>query len=236
MGTIVNCFAVIAGGSLGLVMKGGLPKRIADLLMQSLGLCTMFIGISGAITAMIRIENNQLVTTQTMLMIASLAIGAVSGELLNIEGRMERLAEKIKLLIKSNDHLFVEGFVTNALVICIGAMAVVGALQDGLVHDSSMLYTKAILDGIISMIFASALGIGVLFAAFPLGIYQGFITVFASFIAPYFDTTLITALSGVGNVLIFGVGINLLFGKQLRVGNLLPSLLIPVIASMVGLL
>lgn len=234
MGTIINCAAVIGGGLLGMILKGGLPQRVSDLLMQALGLSTMFIGLCGALSGMMHVEGTSLLSSGTMLLIASLAIGAIVGELLDIEGKMERLAKKIKQMVHSEDHLFVEGFVSNALVICIGAMAVVGALQDGLTQDSSMLITKAILDGIISMIFASALGIGVLFAAIPLGIYQGSITVLASLVAPYFTTQLVGNLSYVGSVLIFGVGINLLFGKQLRIGNLLPALLVPILASLFG--
>lgn len=235
MGTLINCLAVIGGGALGIAIKGGLPQRVSDLLMQALGLCTMFIGLCGALSGMIQVENGTLVASGTLLLIASLAIGAVAGELLDIEGKMEHLANRIKRIVHSEDNRFVEGFVTNALVICIGAMAVVGALQDGLMHDSSMLITKAILDGIISMIFASALGIGVLFAAIPLGIYQGSITLMAALVAPYFTTQLITNLSYVGSVLIFGVGINLLFGKQIRIGNLLPALLVPIIAALLGI-
>lgn len=231
MGTLINCIAVIAGGGMGLLVKGGLPQKVSDLLMQALGLCTMFIGITGALSGMMKVEEGSLVSQGTMLLIASLAIGAILGEFLDIEGRMEHLANRIKRIVHSEDHRFVEGFVTNALVICVGAMAVVGALQDGLTQDSSMLITKAILDGIISMVFASALGIGVLFAAIPLGVYQGSITLLASFIAPYFNDALIMNLSYVGSVLIFGVGINLLFGKQIRIGNVLPALLVPIAYS-----
>ena len=141
---------------------------------------------------------------------------------------MEGLAHRLQNMVKSRDDKFVEGFVSNALVICVGARAVVGALQDGLTHDASMLITKAILDGIISMVFASALGIGVLFAAVPLFFYQGAITLLAGFLSPLFREALINNLSLVGNVLIFGVGINLFFGKQIKIGNLLPALLIPI--------
>ena len=206
MGTIINALAVVAGGVFGMAIKGGLPKRVSDLLMQALGLCTMFIGMTGAISGMMKIEDGVLVSQGTMLLIASLGIGAVVGELLDIEGKMEQLAERIKKMVHSDDNRFIEGFVANALVICVGAMAVVGALQDGLTHDPSMLITKAILDGIISMVFALLAGV----------------------IAPLFDAALITNLSFVGSVLIFGVGINLFFGKQIRIGNLLPALLIPI--------
>ena len=142
---------------------------------------------------------------------------------------MEGLAHGLQSMVKGSDDKFVEGFVGNARVICVGAMAVVGALQDGLTHDASMLITKAILDGIISMVFASALGIGVVFAAVPLFLYQGAITILAGTLSPLFSDTLIRNLSLVGNVLIFGVGINLFFGKQMKIGNLLPALLIPVV-------
>lgn len=234
MGTIINALAVIAGGALGMVIKGGLPQRVSDLLMQALGLCTIFIGMTGALSGMMKIEGELLTTQGTMMLIASLGIGAVVGEFVDIEGRMEHLADRIKRMVHSEDHRFVEGFVSNALVICVGAMAVVGALQDGLTQDASMLITKAILDGIISMVFASALGIGVLFAAIPLAIYQGSITLLASVVAPLFDTVLITNLSFVGSVLIFGVGINLLFGKQIRIGNLLPALLVPILYAILS--
>lgn len=233
MGTIINALAVVAGGALGMLIKGGLPQRVSDLLMQALGLCTIFIGITGALSGMMKVEETALTTQGTMLLIASLGIGAIIGELLDIEGNMEHLANRIKRMVHSEDNKFVEGFVSNALVICVGAMAVVGALQDGLTQDASMLITKAILDGIISMVFASALGIGVLFAAIPLAIYQGSITLLASVVAPLFDAVLVTNLSFVGSVLIFGVGVNLLFGKQIRIGNLLPALWIPIIYAVI---
>ena len=229
MGTIINVIAVVIGGGIGLFVKGGLPSRMRDLLMQALGLCTMFIGISGAISGMMKVEG-------ATLLIFSLGIGALLGEALRLEDRMEALAEYLKKLTKSSDSRFVEGFVSNSLIICVGAMAVVGALQDGLLHDPTMLITKAILDGVISMVFASALGIGVIFAALPLLIYQGGITLLASFMAPIFSDALTQNLSYVGSVLIFGVGINLFFGKQIRIGNLLPALLVPILYELMQLI
>ena len=156
MGTVINAAAVIIGGTIGMLVKGGLPLRVRDLLMRSLGLCTLFIGISGAISAMMQVDGTRLQANGTLLLICSLGIGAVAGELLRLEDRMEGLAHRLQSMVKSRDDKFVEGFVSNALVICVGAMAVVGALQDGLTHDASMLITKAILDGIISIGFASA--------------------------------------------------------------------------------
>lgn len=229
MGTLINAAGVILGGVIGMIVKGGLPKRVSDILMQALGLCTMFIGIAGALSGMLKIDHNTLQASGSMLLIFSLGLGAIAGELLHIEDHMEGLAVRLKHLIRSEDNKFVEGFVSNSLIICVGAMAVVGALQDGLLHDSSMLITKAILDAVISMVFASALGIGVVFAAIPLLVYQGGITLLAMFISPFFSNVLIANLSYVGNVLIFGVGINLFFGKKIKVGNLLPALLVPIL-------
>ena len=148
MGTLINAAAVIIGGAIGMLVKGGLPVRMRNLLMQALGLCTLFIGITGALGAMMQVDGNQLLTDGTLLLICSLGIGAILGELLRLEDRMEGLAHRLQNMVNSQDDKFVEGFVTNALVICVGAMAVVGALQDGLTHDASMLITKAILDGI----------------------------------------------------------------------------------------
>lgn len=230
LGTIVNTAAVIVGGACGLLLKKGINERIQETLMKALGTATIFIGISGAMTGMLALKDGQFETTGTMLMIFSLAIGAVLGEILRIEDRMESLGEKLRLLFRVKEGQgFVDGFLTNALVICIGAMAIVGAIQDGMLGDPSMLFAKAILDAMISMVFASTLGIGVLFAAIPLFFYQGGLTILSGFVAPYLTDGLIADLSYIGSILICLVGINLLFGKQVRVGNLLPALLIPIV-------
>lgn len=229
MGTIANVFAVIIGGIIGLLLNDKLEKRFEDSLMQALGLCVIFIGAGGAFTGMVKIINSKLSTTGTMLMIISLLLGTLIGEIVRIEDRLEGLGERLKKLVKANSNKqFVEGFLSNTLVICIGAMAVVGSLNDGLLGDPSMLYAKAVLDAIITMVFAATLGIGTLFAALPLGIYQGAITVLSRFIAPYLNDALISDLSFIGSILIFGVGINLAFGKKFKVGNMLPAILVPV--------
>lgn len=228
LGTIVNTLAVIVGGFLGMIVKGGLKERYQETLMQALGLATLFIGVSGAMSGMLKIIDKGIETQGSMLLIASLVFGALVGEFLNIELRLEQLGEwiKRKVAVKDNSQ-FVEGFVTSSLVICVGAMAIVGSLQDGLQGEASMLFAKAILDFVIVMIFASTLGIGVVFSALPLCIYQGSITIFASFLTPFLTDTVIANLSFVGSVLIFAVGINLCFGKKIKVGNLLPSMIVP---------
>lgn len=228
MGTIVNTIAVIVGGLLGMLIKGGLKQRYQDTLMQALGLATLFIGISGAMKGMLTIIENQIETQGTMLLIASLVFGALVGEFFNIEKRLEQLGDWLKRKVKvKNDSSFVDGFVTSSLVICVGAMAIVGALQDGLIGDSSTLFAKAILDFGIVMVFASTLGVGVVFSAIPLFIYQGSITLFASFLKPFLTELVIANLSFVGSVLIFAVGINICFGKKIKVGNMLPAMIIP---------
>ena len=234
LGTIVNALAVVIGGIAGLIIKKGLSESMQDTLMKALGLATAFIGLSQALTGLIYVEDGVIRTGGSMLMIISLVVGSVLGEFIDIEDKLEILGEKIKIAVKMNgDSKFVEGFVTNALVICIGAMAVVGSLQDGLNHDASMLYAKAVLDCIISMVFAATLGVGVIFAGAVLFVYQGSITLLASVIAPFLSDGLINNISYIGSVLIFGVGINLIFGKKIKVGNMLPALFVPVIYEII---
>lgn len=228
LGTIVNTIAVIVGSLIGLFIKGGLKERYQEIIMQALGLATLFIGAAGAMSGMLKIVNQGLETQGSMLLIGSLVAGSLVGEFFNIELRLEQLGTWIKSKVNvKNDTTFVEGFVTSALVICVGAMAIVGALQDGLQGDPSTLFAKAILDFIIVMVFASTLGIGVTFSALPLFVYQGVITIFATFLKPFLTDLVIGNLSFVGSVLIFAVGINLCFGKKIRVANMLPAMIVP---------
>lgn len=234
LGTIVNVAAVLIGSSFGIFIKGGMKEKNQQILMQACGLATLFIGISGALQQMLVIEADDIQTQGTLLLICSLVIGGFVGQCLDIESRLDLLGEKIRGLVKvKSDSRFVDGFVTSSLVICVGAMAVVGSIQDGLTGDYSMLLSKAVLDCIITFVFASTMGIGVLFSAVALGIYQGAITLLAVFIAPYMTETMISSLSMVGSVLIFGVGINLLWEKKLRVGNFLPALVVPIVYDLV---
>jgi len=229
LGTIVNILAIIVGGSFGILIKGGLKQKIQDTLMQACGLATIFIGIEGTLSGMFTVTNGSIETSGTLLLICSLVIGGLIGEAIDLEEKMDHLGEKLKVLVKvQNDTKFVDGFVTSALIVCVGAMAVVGSIQDGLTGDASMLYVKALLDGIVILIFASVFGIGAIFSALPLGIYQGLITLGAVLIAPYLTSTLISELSYVGSALIFAVGVNISFGKKFKVGNLLPAIIVPV--------
>ena len=229
LGTIVNVAAMIVGGLFGLLCRGGLKDRFRETLMQACGLATIFIGASGALQMIFRVGENGLETSYTMLIVLSLVIGGLIGEAINIEKRLDSIGERLKGLVKAkSDNRFVEGFVTVSLVTCIGAMAICGPLEEGLTGNSQTLFVKSILDMVITAVFASAYGVGAIFGALSVGVYQGLITVFAVFISPFMSEHLIMTLSGIGSVLIFGVGLNLLAPKKCKVGNLLPALLVPV--------
>lgn len=235
LGTILNVAAVLVGGGIGLLLRGGIPKRFENIIMQALGLSTMMIGVSGALKDILVIENGMLSTQGTMLLVLSLVMGSAVGELLKIEQRLDSLGEWIKEKVGAkNDAHFVEGFVSTTLIICVGAMAIVGSLQDGLTGDYSTLVTKSILDGVLLIVLASTFGVGALFSALPLGLYQGAITVCAAFAASLMSDALIANLSLVGSVLIFVVGCNIAFGKRFSPANMLPALLGPVVLEIVS--
>ncbi len=232
LGTLINTVAVILGGVLGMLLKNGISKRFEKILMQANGLAVIFIGISGVMEHMLVVEDNGISTQGTMLMIFSLVIGSLLGEWIDIETKMEHLGEKLKKTVKiKNDNRFVDGFVTTSLIICIGAMAIVGSMQDGLTGDHSMLVAKSLLDFVIVAILAATYGVGAAFAALPIFVYQGGITVIAALFGTVISDALIADLSFVGSALVFCVGVNLVREKTFRVANMLPALLVPVIAA-----
>ena len=236
LGTIINTLAVIVAGALGLFLKNGIKPRFQQILMQANGLAVIFIGISGVMQHMLVVENNAISTKGTMLLIFSLVIGALLGEWINIESKMDHLGEKIKAAVKmQNDNRFVDGFVTTSLIICVGAMAIVGSMQDGLTGDSSMLIAKSLLDFVIVIILTATYGIGSAFSAFPFFLYQGSITLLAAFFGSIISDNLIADLSFVGSALIFCVGVNLIREKTFRVANMLPALLVPVVLELCAL-
>ena len=230
LGTIINTLAVVVGGLIGMCLKNGLKKNLQDILMQACGVATIFIGASGTLAKMFVIENGSLSTQGTMLLIFSLVLGGILGEAINIEEKMDFLGEKIKRAVKAEkDNLFVEGFVNVSLIICVGAMAIVGSIQDGISGDYSLLATKAVLDLVIVVVFASSYGLGAVFSAVPIFLYQGGITLAAAIGGSFLNEAIISDLSFIGNALIFCVGVNIAFGKKFRVGNMLPALLVPVL-------
>lgn len=234
LGTIANCATIIIGSLIGMLIKGGLSKRFEETIFSAVGLSVMFIGLGGALSGLLTISKSTLSTQYTMLMVLSLVLGALVGEALNIENGLEHLGVWIKRKMpeKLAGNTFVDGFVTASMLFCVGAMAIVGSLQDGLSGDYSTLFAKSVLDGITSVLLASSLGFGVAVSAVPILIYQGGITLLAQFVGPYLNDTLIGQISCVGSILIFAIGINMIFGKKIKVGNLLPAILFPIIFAL----
>ena len=230
LGTIINVLAIIAGGIIGLLFRGGLKEHYQQAVIKSLGLCTLFIGAAGALPGLLRVENGLLTSPpirDTLGMILSLALGTLLGEWLDFDGKMEHLGAWLKeKASRGEDSQFIQGFVTASLTVCIGAMAIVGSIQDGLSHDPSTLFTKSILDFLIIIIFASTYGKGAIFSALPVGVLQGGVTLCAGLLAPVFSAAVIANLSFLGSILIFCVGVNLAFGSKFRVANMLPALVL----------
>ena len=227
MGTIINTAAIVLGGLCGGLFGRLLKDQHRDALSKICGVSVLFIGIAGALEGMLQVEGQTVVSSGAMLLVISLTLGGLVGELLNIEGLFERFGQWLRLKTgNAKDKQFVEGFVTASLTVCIGAMAIVGALKDGLEGDSSVLVTKAVLDFIIILVMTGSLGKGCAFSAIPVAILQGSITLMAGLVKPVMTEAALGNLSAVGSVLIFCVGVNLVWGKTVRVANLLPAIAI----------
>lgn len=232
LGTMINTAAIVAGGAGGALFGRFLKENVQDTLTKVCGVSTLFIAITGALEQMLTVENGAIVSHGAMLVIGCLTIGAVIGELLNLEGAFERFGEWLKRKTgNAKDKRFVDAFVTASLTVCIGAMAIVGSIEDGITGDYSILATKAVLDFIIIMVMSCSMGRGAVFSAIPVAILQGSITALAGLLRPVMTAAALGNLSMVGNVLIFCVGINLVWGKKVRVANLLPAIVIAVIAA-----
>lgn len=232
MGTIINVAAIILGGIVGRFFGKILSERYQDTLNKVCGVSVLFIGIAGALEGMLVIEDNNVVSGKAMMIVVCLALGALLGELLNIEDKFEKFGEWLKKKTgNAKEKLFVEGFVTASLTVCIGAMAIVGAIEDGIFGDYSILATKAVLDFIIIIVMTGSLGKGCAFSAIPVGILQGSVTVLAKFIKPVMTDAALANLSLIGSILIFCVGLNLVWGKKIRVANLLPAIVLAVVLA-----
>lgn len=218
LGSAVNAAAIIIGGIAGWIFKKGLSERFSSLIIAALGLFTLAIGMMFAITS-----------KNIMVVVFSLVLGAIIGEWIDIEKRMNNLGDFVQDKLKSKEGKFSQGFVTASLLFCVGSMAIMGALQSGLMNDHKILYTKAIMDGIIAVVFASTLGAGVILSFLPVFIYQSSITLLASFVAPYLNEAVITEMTATGGILLLGVGINILEIKKIKVGNMLPAIFLPII-------
>lgn len=218
LGTFVNCVAIIAGGLVGLLFKNGIPDRYNQTVMQAVGLAVLLVGLKTAI-----------VSDDLLVIIISLAIGALAGEWIGIENRLERLGKFLEKKFSKGSSGFAQGFVTASLIYCVGSMAIVGSLESGLSGNHATLFAKSCLDGIVSIILSSSLGMGVLFSAVPVLLYQGSITLLATVLKPLLVPAVIAQMSGVGGLLILGIGMNMLREKKIKVGNMLPAIFIPLI-------
>jgi hypothetical protein len=217
LGTIVNTLSIIVGSLIGLFFRGGIPEKYSKTIMHAIGLAVILIGLKTAL------KSDAILTV-----IVSLAAGSFIGELLRIEDRLEQLGQWIGRRFSKDDGKVVsKGFVFASLLYCVGAMAIVGSLESGLSGNHQTLFAKSILDGIGSVIFASTLGVGVLFSAASVFIYQGLITVTASSIKQLLVPEVVAQMSAVGGLLILAIGINLLEIKKIKIGNMLPAIFLP---------
>jgi uncharacterized membrane protein YqgA involved in biofilm formation len=218
LGTYVNVVAVVVGSLIGLVLHQRFPEKLKRIGFQAIGLCVLVLGTSMALK-----------TDKFLILIFSLLIGAITGEALGLDRHIERFGEWLKARIGSTNDQFTEGLVSAFLLYCMGAMTVIGAIEDGLNNDPSILYAKSLMDGCASIALASTFGLGVLISAIPLFLYQGGITLAAASAKSFFTEPLITELSAVGGVILMGLGIQLLDLKEIRVVNFLPALLVVII-------
>ena len=232
IGTIINSIAIVVAGLLGNITGKLFKEEQQDALCKVCGVSTIFIAISSAMEGMLKIEDGNVVSERAMLVVICLAIGTVVGELIGIERAFERFGEWLKIKTgNSKDKEFVNAFVTASLTVCIGAMAIVGAIQDGVTGDYSTLAIKAVLDFIIVAIMTASMGKGCAFSVIPVFLLEGSITLLARLISPIMTELAITYLSLIGAVLIFCVGVNLVWEKRIRVANMLPAVYVAVIAA-----
>lgn len=230
LGTLVNTAAILAGGGIGLLLKRGLPEKLADALMKALGLCTLYIGISGCLAG-----------KNTLVLILSMVFGTLIGELLDLDGKIKRLGSFLENQFQKNradetgktgKTSLAEGFVTASLLFCVGAMAIVGSLQSGLSGQHETLFAKSVLDFTAAIVFASSLGAGVLLSSGLVLLYQGSITLLARFLKPFLTEPVIAEMNCTGNVIIIGLALNMLGITKLKVMNFVPAILLPVVVCL----
>ena len=230
LGTIINVAFILLGGLFGMLFGKRISARTQDLLLTATGVATLFIGGSGAMAKMLVLSDGVLSAEGSLMLIISLALGGVIGSALNIEALIECFGRWLREKSgSSGDKAFIDGFVTASCTVCIGAMAVVGSIEDGIYGNYSILLAKGVLDAIIVCILTASQGKGCIFSAVPVAVFQGAVTVLAVFAGSFMTAGMLDALSLVGSVLNFCVGLNLIRGEKISVANLLPSLVIAVI-------
>lgn len=232
LGTLIDTVAVIIGGFLGLLTGHIFKQNQQEAVIKTCGVSVLFMAIASAMQGMLRIQHGELIAGRTLFIILTLAVGTIIGEGLDLEQKLINFGEWLKGRSgNQKDARFVEAFVTTSLSICIGAMAVIGAIQDGASHDISTLVVKSVLDFLLVLAMSASMGPGAIFSAITLFLFQGVLTIFATWIAPILTETALADLSLMGSILIFAIGINLIWGKMLRVANMLPALVLAVCTS-----
>jgi uncharacterized membrane protein, possible Na+ channel or pump len=227
LGTLINVAAIVVGGLLGLLLRSRLSDELQQNLVRVVALCTLFIGIQGTLEQAIVLSEGAVKMQGTMMAMGSLIAGTLIGSWLGIEKAIVRLGEWLKAKSGSGgDRQFVTAFVTTSLTVCIGAMAVVGSIRDGIDHDYSVLAAKAILDAVFVMAFSASLGRGCIFSAVPVAVFQGTMTLLAALIAPFLTPAALGNISLVGSMMIFCVGVNIIWGTKFKVADMLPALVI----------
>jgi uncharacterized membrane protein YqgA involved in biofilm formation len=222
-GTIVNVAAVLAGSTIGLVIGTRLPQKITKSVFNAMGLFTLFLGFYMALKG-----------EQFLVMVFSLIIGTITGELLSLESRMERFSNNLKKALKMGNPKFTEGLITSFLLFCMGSMTILGAIDEGVGNGSNLLFTKSMMDGFSSIALAAVFGLGVTFSVIPLFLFQAGITLLAWWLGDFFPVAIINDLTAVGGILLVGLGINILELKHIRIMNMLPALLFAILFSWIA--
>ncbi len=222
LGTLVNFAAILVGSFVGLFLRGGISERFSNTIMQGVALCVFFIGIEGAL----KVDN-------LLLVIICIAIGALMGEVIDIDKKFKQLGDKLESKFKNSKSKISEGFVNASLLFCVGAMAILGSLESGLRGKHDILFSKSILDGVISIMFSSTLGIGVAFSSFAVLLYQGTITIGSHFLSPFLTESVVNNMDAAGSLIIIGLGLNMLGVTKIKVANLLPAIFLPILAQVI---
>ena len=236
LGTLINVAAIVVGGGIGLAGGKRLSSRAQQTLIRGMAVCVLFVAIGGVMEEMLVVENGALRTRGTLMLVVSIALGGLMGELLDLDRRLEGFGRWLREKSgNGRDSRFLDGFITATMTVSIGAMAIVGAVEDGIHGDYTILSAKSLMDFVIILVMASSLGKGCLFSAIPVGLLQGSVTLLARLVQPLLTPAALSALALVGSALIFCVGLNLLWEKTIRVANLLPALAVAVAYALLGL-
>lgn len=218
LGTIVNALAIVVGGIIGIIFKNIIPDKLSETLLKATGLAVVTVGIRLSLAG----EN-------LTLLIISVIAGTLIGELLDIEGRLDRLGQNIEGRLKNKDSNITAGFVSCTLVYCVGSMSIMGAIQSGLTGNHEILFSKALIDGIVSISMAVSMGVGVIFSSISVLLYQGLLTILAQFVQSLLSPEVISEMTAVGGTVIMAIGLNFLEIKRVKVGNMLPAIFLPIL-------